>query len=210
MEFEEHSKTLLRRHPERGSFDVNTAYEILDEALICHVAFESDGPVVIPTTFVRVKDQLYLHGAVASRMLRALDGAQLCVAVTLLDGLVFAKSAFHHSMNYRSVIIFGAGRVVVDIEEKERALNALVDHMAKGRSLETRMPSTKELESTQVIAIDLATVSTKIRKGPPADKKEDRELPYWSGVLPLALRPNEVEFGEGKIPKSVAKVLGHV
>jgi uncharacterized protein len=163
-------RTTVRRLPKRGAYDRQTIEAILDEAFICHVGFVVDGqPMVIPTIHARIDDSLYFHGSVASRMLRSLEqGVPVCVTVTLLDGLVLARSAFHHSMNYRSVVILGTATAVVDREEKLRVLEALVEHVMEGRS-----------------------ASAKIRTGPPIDDEEDYTLPVWAGVLPLELTPHE-------------------
>ncbi|HEY3803727.1 MAG TPA: pyridoxamine 5'-phosphate oxidase family protein [Kofleriaceae bacterium] len=183
------SRTRLRRKPQRGSHDFAVIAAICDEALVCHVAFATpDGPVVIPTTFVRAGEQLYIHGSAASRMLETLaEGGAACVAITLLDGLVLAKTAFHHSANYRSVVAFGSGRRVDDREEKLAALAALVDKLEPGRSRACRLPNAKELLATLVIAFPLTEASAKIRTGPPLpnDDPDDEALPYWAGVIPI-------------------------
>ena len=203
METKTTNKVRLKRHPERGDYTKQKLYEILDEAWVCHVAFEHEGPVVIPTAFARDGDRLVLHGAVASRMMKSLDGSPLCICVTLLDGLVFAKSAFHHSMNYRSAVIFGDGHQVLEPSEKSAALSALVERMSPGRSEETRGPSDKELRATSVITVDLSEASVKFRKGAPVDAKDDHDLPYWAGVVPLSLRPSAPTFGTGELPRSI-------
>jgi nitroimidazol reductase NimA-like FMN-containing flavoprotein (pyridoxamine 5'-phosphate oxidase superfamily) len=183
------ARTTLRRLPERGSFERARVRGILDEGLVCHVGFMAEhGPVVIPTTYARVEDLLYLHGSPASRMLRALrTGVETCVTVTLLDGLVLARSAFHHSMNYRSVVIFGIAREVTDAAEKLAALRALVEHVVPGRWDDTRAPSARELARTAVLALPLDEASVKHRAGPPADDDEDYALDHWAGVVPLCL-----------------------
>ncbi len=157
------SRTTLRRHPERGSHDRSLIHSILDEALICHVGFQANhGPVVIPTVHARIGDRVYLHGAIASAMLNQIaKGPPVCVEATLLDGLVFARSAFHHSMNYRSVILFGRAQDVRAMDEKRRALEALVEHVAPGRSAETRPPSDAELRATRVVALEITEASAK-------------------------------------------------
>jgi uncharacterized protein len=182
-------RTTLHRHPERGNHDSSTVYAILDEALICHVGFGTErGPVVVPTLFARVNDILYIHGSSIGRMLKTIaQGVDVCVNITLLDGLVFARSAFSHSMNYRSVTVFGRGREVTDRDEKMRALAATVEHVAQGRWLDARRPSEKELLATMVIAIPLAEASAKIRTGGPKDAEADYELPVWAGVVPLTM-----------------------
>jgi len=185
-------RTKVRRLPKRANYDRDTIHAIVDEALICHVGFVVDGaPVVIPTIHWREGDDLYFHGSAASRMLRSLkDGVDACVTVTLLDGLVLARSAFHHSMNYRSVVVFGKARVV-DGEEKLRALDALVEHVIRGRSAEVRPPNEIELKQTLVLALPLEEASAKIRTGGPIDDEADYTLPVWAGVLPLKLTPGE-------------------
>ncbi|MGA8806753.1 MAG: pyridoxamine 5'-phosphate oxidase family protein [Thermoanaerobaculia bacterium] len=185
-------RTTVKRLAKRGGYDRNTINAIIDEALICHVGFVVDGaPVVIPTIHTRVGDTLYFHGSAASRMLRSLrDGVEACVTVTLLDGLVMARSAFHHSMNYRSVVILGKGREVVDREEKLRVLEALVEHVCAGRSRDVRPPNEAELRQTLLLAIPLAEASAKIRTGPPVDDDDDYVLPIWAGSIPLSLLPS--------------------
>jgi nitroimidazol reductase NimA-like FMN-containing flavoprotein (pyridoxamine 5'-phosphate oxidase superfamily) len=182
-------RTTLKRHPERGNHDKSVIYDILDEALICHVAFAAEvGPVVVPTLYARVNDTLYIHGSAIGRMLRTIaEGVDVCVNITLLDGLVFARSAFSHSMNYRSVTVFGRGREVTDRTEKMRALAATVEHVAQGRWLDARRPNDKELLATTVIAIPLAEASAKIREGGPKDAEADYALPVWAGVVPLKM-----------------------
>lgn len=187
-------RTRVRRLPERGAYDRATIDAIVDEALICHLAWITDDgyPRVIPTIHARVGDTLYVHGSTASRTLRGIKhGRDVCVEITLLDGLVFARSAFHHSMNYRSVVVYGHPREVVDPEEKDLAQRALVDHVARGRAAEARMPSQRELDQTTIVAIPLEEVSAKVRTGPPKDDEEDLDLPVWAGVLPLRLVPGE-------------------
>jgi len=182
-------RTTLKRLPKRGSHERDTVYAILDEALICHVGFVVNGaPVVIPTIHWREGDTLYFHGSAASRMLRSLrEGVDACVTVTLLDGLVLARSAFHHSMNYRSVVVFGKAREVTEREEKLRALDALVEHVMRGRSADVRPANEPELRQTMVLALPLEEASAKIRTGGPVDDEEDYTLPVWAGVVPCAL-----------------------
>jgi nitroimidazol reductase NimA-like FMN-containing flavoprotein (pyridoxamine 5'-phosphate oxidase superfamily) len=186
-------RTRVRRLPKRASYDVDTIHAILDEALICHAGFAVDGkPVVIPTIHWRDGDRLYVHGSQASHMLRNLrNGIDACVTVTLLDGLVMARSAFHHSMNYRSVVIFGTAVEVTDREEKLRALERLVEHIAPGRSLEVRPPNESELRQTMVLSLPISEASAKIRTGGPVDDEEDYALPVWAGVIPLTLMRGE-------------------
>jgi len=182
-------RTRVRRLGKRASYEVETIHAILDEALICHVGFVvDDNPVVIPTIHWRQDDELYFHGSMASRMLRNLrEGVDACVTVTLLDGLVLARSAFHHSMNYRSVVVFGKAREVTDREEKLRALTALVEHVVPGRSPDVRAPNESELRQTLVLALPIGEASAKIRTGGPIDDEEDYALPVWAGVVPLTL-----------------------
>ncbi len=191
-------RTTVRRLPKRANYDLDTIRAIVDEALICHVAFVVDGaPVVIPTIHTRIADRLLFHGSAASRMLRSLrDGVQACVCVTLLDGLVLARSAFHHSMNYRSVVVFGTATEVSDRQEKIRVLEALVEHVVPGRSGQVRSPSEAELKQTLVLSLPIAEASAKIRTGGPVDDEEDYALPVWAGVLPLRLTPQEPVAGE--------------
>ncbi len=188
---EQTDRTRIHRLPQRGNYDRDTIHAILDEALICHVGFVSGGrPVVIPTIHTRVGEHLYFHGSPAAGMLRTLTaGGEACVTVTLLDGLVLARSAFHHSMNYRSVVVFGNAEEVTEREEKLRVLDALVEHVCKGRSADARRPTEKELKQTTVLRLPIAEASAKIRTGPPADDAEDYALPIWAGVLPLTLQP---------------------
>ena len=192
-EFPKDPLNRIRRMPERGAYDRETIYAIVDEALICHVAFVDDGrPFVIPTIHARQEDTLYLHGAKASRLIKQIESGQpLCIAVTLVDGLVFARSIFHHSMNYRSALLFGSGRLVDEPGEKLHALQVLSDHVAPERWKDARPPSPKELNATSVVAITIESASAKTRSGPPKDDEEDYALPYWAGVLPLSLQAGE-------------------
>ena len=182
-------RSKVRRMADRGRYDWDTLAQILDEALVCHVGFAIDGrPWVMPTAFARVDDRLYLHGAAGNFALRTLaSGAEACVTVTLLDGLVFARSAFHHSMNYRSVMLFGHAEAVTDHDEKRQALLAIVDHMQAGRSGETRQPTPQELRATLVVRFPIAEGSAKVRTGGPIDDPADEGLPHWAGVVPLTL-----------------------
>lgn len=185
------ARTRVRRKPGRGSYDRELIYEILDRALICHVAFASKGqPYAMPTIHARRGDTLYLHGSNGSRMLRiAAAGEPLCVTATIVDGIVLARSIFHHSLNYRSAVVIGAGRRVTDEGEKSAALEAVVEHVIPGRTGDARGPSPKEIRATTVVAIALEEASAKVRTGPPVDDPEDQSLPVWAGVLPLALNP---------------------
>jgi uncharacterized protein len=182
------ARTKVRRRAGRGRYDRASVEAILDEGLIGHVGFAADGqPYAIPMLFARADDVLYLHGSPLSRLLGALArGVPLCFTVTLLDGLVLARSAFHHSVNYRSVVVLGHGRAVGDREEKRAALRAIVEHASPGRSDEVRGPSDSELDATEVIAIPLVEASVKVRAGPPIDAPEDYALPVWAGELPFS------------------------
>lgn len=182
-------RTLVRRIPARASYDRALAYAILDEALYCSVGFVVDAqPMVIPMAFARWDDRLILHGARASRLLRAAAaGVPLCATVTLLDGLVFARSAFHHSMNYRSVVILGCASELVELEEKRAAARRLVEHVQKGRADVTRPPNDHELNATRLLALPIDEASIKLRTGGPRDDEEDLELECWAGHLPLTL-----------------------
>jgi hypothetical protein len=170
-------------------YDRAAAYKILDEGFICHVGFVVDGqPFVIPTGYGRVGDNLYIHGSAASRMLRRVDeGVPVCVTVTLLDGLVLARSIFNHSMNYRSVVILGTARAVTDPKEKLEALRLLSEHILPGRWAEARQPNEKELKATLVMRLPIEEFSAKVRQGPPIDDEEDYAFPAWAGVIPLTL-----------------------
>jgi nitroimidazol reductase NimA-like FMN-containing flavoprotein (pyridoxamine 5'-phosphate oxidase superfamily) len=183
------ARTELRRYPVRGVFDRAAVYRILDEAFVCHVAFVVDGqPYAIPTAYGRVGDTIYLHGSAASRMLRSLSaGVDVCVTVTLVDGLVLARSAFHHSMNYRSVVILGKARLVADPEEKIEALRAITNHIVPGRWDELRPVTDQELSATAVLALPIEEASAKVRTGPPKDDADDLTWPVWAGVVPLSL-----------------------
>jgi nitroimidazol reductase NimA-like FMN-containing flavoprotein (pyridoxamine 5'-phosphate oxidase superfamily) len=183
------TRTTLKRLPQRGHYDRELINRILDEGFICHVGFVADAqPFVIPTGYARVCDHLFIHGSQASRMLRTVgQGIDVCVTVTLIDGLVLARSAFNHSMNYRSVVVFGRATVVDGREEKMAALLALSEHMIPGRWADVREPNERELQLTTVLSLPLAEASAKVRTGPPLDDEEDYELPTWAGVVPLRL-----------------------
>lgn len=186
--FEKTPLNTVKRLPKRGHYDKDTIYKILDDHFICHLAWEMDGqPYIIPTAFGRKEDTLYVHGSSKSRMLEALtDGRLLCMVVTHIDGLVLARSAFHHSMNYRSAIIYGRAHEV-EGEEKIEALRIVSEQILKGRWDEVRLPTEIELKATTVLAIEIDTASAKIRTGPPGDDEEDYDLPIWAGVLPATL-----------------------
>jgi uncharacterized protein len=184
-------RTTLRRRPQRASYDRATVEAILDEGLFCHVGFTVDGqPYVIPTIHARAGEVVYIHGSAASRMLRSVRGGiPVCITVTLLDGLVLARSAFHHSVNYRSVVILGTATEVVDRTEKNGALRAIVEHVVPKRWDDVRWPNDQELKATTVLRVPLQEVSAKIRTGPPLDDEEDYQIPCWAGELPLRLVP---------------------
>lgn len=181
-------KTKVKRAPKRGHYDFDTIAKILDEALVCHVGFVVNGqPFVIPTAYGRVGDHIYIHGANASRMMKSLlGGIDVCVTVTLLDGLVLARSAYHHSMNYRSVVLFGKAQAVIDQQEKNIALKAFTEHVMQGRWDDVRAPTEQELAATSVLSLPISEASAKIRTGPPIDAEADYALDVWAGVLPLS------------------------
>jgi len=184
-------RTKIRRHPERGTYDPETVHSILDEGLICHLGFVVDGtPFVMPTMYARSGDVIYVHGSPASRMLRAAAGpADVCLTVTLLDGLVLARAAFSHSMNYRSVVVLGRAEEVWDSDEKMRATEALVEHVCRGRWADARHPNPKELATTTILRLSLDEASAKVRSGGPKDAEADLDLPAWAGHVPLAVHP---------------------
>jgi nitroimidazol reductase NimA-like FMN-containing flavoprotein (pyridoxamine 5'-phosphate oxidase superfamily) len=184
-------RSTVRRLPDRARYDRATIDAILDEGLVCHVGFEDEGqPYVIPSVYARQGDRLVIHGSAASRMVKVLAaGAPACATVTLLDGLVLARSQFHHSMNYRSVVVLGRASEIVDAGDKRRALEAIVEHVAAGRAGSVRPPNEKELRATRVVAIPIDEASAKVRTGPPKDEEEDYALPVWAGELPLRLEP---------------------
>jgi uncharacterized protein len=186
-------RTRVKRLPDRGHYDRETIYAILDEAFICHVGYVVDGqPYVIPTGFARIGDDLYIHGSSASRMLRNLSqGVDVCVTVTLIDGLVLARSAFHHSINFRSVVVLGKAELVEDAEEKNNALEAFTEHVVPGRWAEVRWPSELELKATSVLKLPIDEASAKIRTGDPKDDEEDYAMDVWAGVLPLSIEPGD-------------------
>lgn len=198
------AKTRLRRLPKRGNFERETIYQILDEAFVCHVGFTIDEqPFVIPTGYARVGDDLLIHGSAASRMMRALGWEKdVCITVTLVDGLVLARSAFHHSMNYRSVVIFGKAKVITKDDEKLNALKALTEHIVPGRWMEVRLPTANELKATTVLSVSLREASAKIRTGSPIDDEEDYEINVWAGVIPLRLAADE-PIADEKLKKDV-------
>jgi nitroimidazol reductase NimA-like FMN-containing flavoprotein (pyridoxamine 5'-phosphate oxidase superfamily) len=184
-------RTKLRRLPKRGAHDRATIDAILDEALVAHLGFVHDGrPAVIPTLHARVGDELYVHGSSASRALRTLSaGVEVCLTVALIDGLVLARSAFHHSINYRSVVLYGTARPVVEREQKAQALEAFTEKLLPGRWRDVRWPNAKELKATSVLALPIDEGSAKVRSGPPGDDEQDYALDTWAGVVPLQLQP---------------------
>ena len=190
-QYNQTEKTRIHRMPKRGHYDRETIYQILDEALICHVGFVQDNqPYVIPINFARVEDTIVLHGAKASRLLKHVEaGHPVCVEATIVDGLVLARSVFHHSVNYRSVVLFGRGRLIADEQEKLAALEAVTEHLIPGRWKEARLPSQKELNATSVVSIQIDEASAKVRVGLPVDEEEDYTLPVWAGILPLQELP---------------------
>jgi nitroimidazol reductase NimA-like FMN-containing flavoprotein (pyridoxamine 5'-phosphate oxidase superfamily) len=205
---EQTERTRIRRLPERSSYDRDTIHSILDEALICHLGFVVDGrPVVIPTIHARVGDHLYFHGSPAAGMFRNLkEGAEACVTVTIVDGLVIARSGFHSSMNYRSVVVFGKAVEVTDPDEKVRVLSALIEHVCRGRIADLRPHSEKELKQTIVLRIPIEEASAKIRTGPPKDDDDDYALPVWAGVLPLAIVPGAPQPDNDRpLPEYIAR-----
>jgi len=182
-------RTRVVREAERGVYDREAAYRILDEGFLCHVGFVADGqPFVIPTSYGRKDDRLYIHGSAASRMLRQLkESVPVCVTVTLLDGLVLARSVFNHSMNYRSVVILGKAILVDDPKEKLEALHLLSEHIIPGRWADARQPNERELKATSVLRVPIEEFSAKVRIGPPIDDEEDYSFPTWAGVIPLEM-----------------------
>lgn len=180
-------RTRVVREPQRGVYDREVIYKILDEGMVCHAGFVADGqPFVIPTLYARVGDAIYFHGSAASRMLRgAAEGALVCVTVTLTDGIVLARSVFNHSMNYRSVVALGKATLVEQAEEKVAALRAFTEKILPGRWDDARQPNERELKATSILRLPLKEISAKIRTGPPEDDAEDYELPVWAGVIPF-------------------------
>lgn len=187
------ARTRVLRESQLAVYDRAAVYQILDEGFICHIGFSVDGqPFVIPTSYGRSGDVLYVHGSAASRMLRRLSqGLPVCITVTLVDGLVLARSLFNHSMNYRSVVVLGTASVVDDPVEKVKALHALSEHIMAGRWTEARQPNARELKATIVLRVPIQEFSAKVRTGPPVDDEEDYGFPVWAGVLPLNLVPGE-------------------
>jgi uncharacterized protein len=186
-------RTQVRRRAMRGVYEKAQVHDILDQGFVCHVGFAIDGrPYVIPTAYARSGEQIYLHGSPASRMMRCQDqGIDVCLTVTLVDGLVLARSAFHTSINYRSVVVFGKALPVTDLEEKRQALRCFTNHVIAGRWEQAKQPNDQELKATSVLSLPLEEVSAKVRTGPPIDDEEDYALPVWGGVVPLIQ-----EFGQ--------------
>jgi uncharacterized protein len=211
-EFQRTERTQVKRLPKRGRYDEETVFSILDEGFVCHVGFSVDGqPYVIPTNYGRSGHTLYLHGSAASRMLKTLSGGvPVCVTVTHVDGLVLARSAFHHSVNYRSVVILGTARLVEDPAEKMEALRVFTEHVMKGRWDDVRQPAEQELKATIVLALPLEEVSAKVRTGGPIDDEPDYALPVWAGVLPLKTvaknpEPDALRKNDPPIPEYLKK-----
>lgn len=211
-EFKKSNKTRINRLPKRGHYDHETIYAILDEALICHVGFVENGqPYVIPINFARMDDRIILHGAKASRLLKHIEaGHPVCVEATIVDGLVLARSVFHHSVNYRSVVLFGTGHAIEDEQEKMAALEAVTEHLIPGRWKEARLPNEKEMKATRVVAIQIDEASAKVRVGPPVDEEEDYALPVWAGLLPLQELPaapirDELQSPDIALPNYIAQ-----
>src|ERR1044072_5882476 len=204
MTFTQTDRTKLKRLPKRGHFDRETVYGILDEGFICHVGFAPEGqPVVIPTGYARDGDKLYIHGSQASRMLRTLSGGvDACVTVTIIDGLVLARSAFHHSMDYRSVVIFVRAMLVEDREEKMAALLALSEHFVRGRWADVREPTEQELIQTTVLSLPLTEASATIWTGPPLDDEEDNAMMVWAGVVLFKLVAGE-PINDPRLPEGI-------
>ncbi len=188
-------RTRVKRVPSRGKYDKESIHSILDAHFLCHIGFVHEGyPVVIPTLYGRDSDNLYIHGASTSRMLKSLQkGIEISVAVTLVDGIVLARSAFHHSMNYRSVVLFGTAALITDPQKKLRALKVVSDQVLKDRWEEVRIPNEKELKATAVLSIPIDETSAKVRTGPPIDDREDYNLDVWAGVIPLQFTMQEPE-----------------
>jgi nitroimidazol reductase NimA-like FMN-containing flavoprotein (pyridoxamine 5'-phosphate oxidase superfamily) len=198
------TRTKVRRKADRGRYDWATIASILDEGVIAHVGFGApEGVCVLPMAYARVDDTLYLHGAAGNAMLRLLSGGDdVCVTVTLVDALVLSRSAFHHSMNYRSVVVVGSPEPVDDPDEKQRALRAVVDHNLPGRSDECRGPNDSELRTTRVIRLPITEASAKVRTGPPIEEPEDLALPFWGGVVPLVLTRGDAVADEFVAPEA--------
>jgi uncharacterized protein len=206
--------TQINRHDERGRYDEETVHAILDEGYVGHLGFVADDyPVVLPMLYARKGDQLYLHGSPRARALGlGREGARFCFTVTLIDGLVLARSAFHHSINYRSVVVYGEGREVTDRDEKLESMTLLVDHVVPGRSADARGASDGELKATEMVAMTISEASAKVRTGPPGDVRKDLKLPVWAGVLPIGTVGGEPipdeHVGATPLPDYIASVVG--
>ncbi len=205
-------RTELRRLPVRGSRELEDIFRVLDAGFLAHVGFEQEGqPFVVPTLYGREEEKLYLHGSAASRMLKTLDtGIPACVTVTLVDGLVLARSAFHHSINYRSVMVFGTARKIDETVEKTRALRIISEHLMAGRWEDVREPDEQELKATTVLEFSIEEASAKVRSGPPKDDLDDYALPVWAGVLPVSLAagtpvPDPEMAPENPIPEYIRR-----
>jgi uncharacterized protein len=209
------SRTTLQRLRERGRVDRGDLDAVLSAGLVCHLGVVIDGvPVVLPTGYGWIGQTLYLHGSSSNRSLLGADGQDVCVTVTLLDGLVCARAVFHHSMNYRSAVIFGAARLVTDADEKLAALRAVTDHLVPGRWDHVREPTRKELAATAVVAVPLDEASVKVRAGGPKDDPEDYDSAIWAGVLPAALvfgqaAPDPAMNGDIPVPQHISALAGH-
>jgi len=197
-------RSKIKRIPSRGYYDKDTINQIIDEALYCHVSFaQSNQPFIIPTIHARMGDKIVLHGAKGSRMMKYIaEGNEVCIAITLMDGLVLARSVFHHSMNYRSVVIFGKGKLIENKVKKLEALEAITEHLIPGRWEDARKPTEKELNATTVVLIDIDEASAKIRTGPPIDDEEDYNLPVWAGLIPISRKFDSPE-NDPKLNKNV-------
>ena len=210
-EYAQTERTRIHRVAKRAAYDKPTIHAILDEALVAHVGFiDADQPYVLPMVFVRMDDAIYLHGSTRARMLEAITaGAPVCATVTHLDGLVLARSAFHHSVNYRSVAIIGCGRAVTDDAEAMAALEALTEKTVPGRWSHVRLPNEKEMKATRVVAIPIEEVSAKVRTGPPVDEKEDLDLGIWAGSIPIVSTFGEpaVDTPEIEMPAYVREMI---
>ena len=204
-------RTRVVREPQRAVYDRGEIYKILDEGFICHLGFSVDGqPYVIPTSYGRLGDVLYVHGSAASRMLRRLsEGIPVCLTVTLLDGLVLARSVFNHAMNYRSVVVLGMASLVDDPDEKLKGLHAISEHILAGRWAEARQPNEKELKATSVIKLPIQEFSGKVRSGPPIDDEEDYSFPVWAGVLPLNTVAGQPVPDERLVEQSLPEYVAH-
>jgi nitroimidazol reductase NimA-like FMN-containing flavoprotein (pyridoxamine 5'-phosphate oxidase superfamily) len=198
-------RSKINRLPSRGYYDKETINQIIDEALYCHVSFAyNNQPYIIPTIHARMNDRIVLHGAKGSRMMKHIaEGNEVCIALTLMDGLVLARSVFHHSMNYRSVVLFGKGKLFENKVKKLEALKAITEHLIPGRWEDARKPNEKELKATTVVSIDIDEASAKIRTGPPIDDEEDYNLPVWAGVIPI-LQKFDSPVNDPKLNEDIA------